>query len=1218
MFKDCKKSFLIATFYCIAMFVIQGIAIIATVNYFEYFNSYLGNLGLIFKRNALNGIQALLWIFLTVIWLVIVVYGITGFIFGLLKKFEGFYKKTRIAFNIVLIVPVVILAVLLVIDLLQIKIALDNVTPDVFGNVRYMTIPGFYICLVLSIYLPIVGNISKEGVAVKENGVKVKPGRLSNSRFLALVAPMVAIICVACILSSTLTSSFEAQMDSMFGRGARHVETAEGTENWDTNYYGETPTLEDAKAHGLEILRESTGEGMILLKNNGVLPLAKNSEVSPFGKGYKFPFFDACNGGASMKYSFTYGVFPETALERNFTLVKHAANLQPNVADSNKGATNDGSNYDQYPDQPLSASGTLDCTRNSFGGNNRIPELAVSKYNQLTQNQLDEMADTTALVFISRSGSEGADKKFDGYNDGTPHYLALSKNEKDMIKKAKEICNKVVLVVNSVNAIELGPVMNGEYECDAILITMNPGENGFESMSDILCGEINPSGRTVDTYSRNFLLGPEMKNYGTFRYTDANYNNSARTYMAYEEDIYVGYKFYETAHDIGATNYEYGELDEEGGVITEGRVCYPFGYGLSYTDFTEKIVSYDDSGSMINVGIEIKNTGDVAGKDVVELYYKAPYTELDEEYDIEKATANLIEYDKTKLLEPGEKETLHLSFLKEEMASYCFTRDNGDDTFGCWMMEEGNYEISLRKNSHQITETRTFHQPSTVWYDASNPRQMEKDKQSILNDDGRVTNVPEKGEDANWIAATNAIQKCSDFMMEEQTRLTRKNWDETVPVDTRTNSQQVPTKPFDQEKWGSLWLDKSFNIATDEILGDIEGSKIYVAPEDMPLSGEDNGLTVLDLRGRDYYDEAYDQLLDQIDFEGDKAKIIEYLTHSNYYTPAIQSIGLPMIYHCEGANGVRVATTEEGNKMTTTWCMSPLIAASYNKELAYKVGEALAQEALAAGITTRYSPAFNIHRSPFSGRNMEYFSEDPILSGRTVLNIINATSTGGMIDYIKHFALNDQETNRGGTACVCIWATEQAARETYFRPFELVIREARKTINYISDNAGTIATKTMRGVCGMMLSQSNLGTMKIYDNYDLITGLLRNEYNFQGVMNTDWDSASNAAGYEMTILAGNDSWLTGNSQGNGVNLPGYDTATARMAYRNAIHHIAYQVANSNVLQGAAPGTVIFYDESPWKAVVTTANAIGYSIVGAGALWIGLRVLLVRRRKPNEA
>ena len=796
--------------------------------------------------------------------------------------------------------------------------------------------------------------------------------KMSNRTFRAIMIP-IAVVLFVLILAFTIAGNvFGGVLDTFLGRGERHVVVPENTENWDTEYYDQRYTdAEASKANSLAVNVEINDEGMILLKNNGVLPLDEKSKVTPFGKGYVYPYYNAPDKGGSIKMSDnSTSVTPAQALAPYFNVNSCAADLQPQTISNLQ-------TFPEYPDkpEPLEGASYTSNITSGFGASNYIPELAVSAYDALTDEQEESMADSVGLVFITRMGNEDSDKRMQGYDDGTRHYLDLSKNEMDMIKYAKSKCSKVVLVLAACNPLELNDVATGEYEVDAILWAGNPGENGFESMAKILCGKVNPSGRLYDIYSSDFTKDASYNAFGAFEYLNDGLatsfwgRRSNAAYVEYLEGMYNGYRYYETACDMDS-DFVYGELDGKGAIKTPGAVVYPFGYGLSYTTFEQKIESFSTVGDDITIGVRVTNKGSVAGKEVVQIYYNAPYTDLDRTMKIEKPTVNLVEFAKTGVIDPGKNELVTITFSKEDMTSYCYTHDNGDGTKGCYMMEEGDYEISLRANSHDVIDTRVWSNPETIWYGPDNPRRLEKDMQAAMDEDGNLLDFPEKAlsgdKDAEFIAATNIFDYMNEYMEEETTMFSRSDWDNTFPGADTPRSKTIDTK------WEEMCLyDTRFDPETDSLLGNVSGSEVYAS--EAPVSGADNGLSVLDMRGRPYFDENWAPLLDQIDWDADKDNINQILCGSNYFTNPVDSIGLPPSEHGEGANGVRVdqgplATDKKNETLTVSFCMCPNMAATWNVELMEKFGDAMGQEALVVGKQARYSPAMNLHRSPFTGR----------------------------------------------------------------------------------------------------------------------------------------------------------------------------------------------------------------------------------------------------------
>lgn len=1063
--------------------------------------------------------------------------------------------------------------------------------------------------------------------------------KMSQKKFMAIMIPIAVFLIALAIAATIAATSFAPVLDNFVGRGQKHIIKPEGTENWDTDYCNQKyETAAEAKLASLGMNEAVCDEGMVLLKNDGVLPLKENSKITPFGRGYAHPVYNGNASGGSIKFTSPDGnstVSPAEALGEKFTLITAAADKQPADMGRTKGFwTNvNGSwiqpiTYSGYPDAPGAAEGTSPHNIDAFGGDNYILELDASVYDDIPASTLGEMKNTPAVVFITRAGNENADKKSDAYTDGTRHYLELSKNEKNMIAYAKQKCASVVLVVVSSNPVELAPVTAGDLEVNAIVWAGHPGDNGFTSLAKILSGEVNPSGRLVDLFATDFLKTPSFKNWGDFYYENATYYEFSeapphsagttnadgkalyyRPYVEYEEGMYNGYRYYETAHDIDASGFVYGELDGKGGVKTSGEVLYPFGYGLSYTNFTYE-TQWADRGEDISVTVKVTNTGDAKGKEVVQVYYNSPYTELDRQMKIEKPTANLVAFAKTGVIEPGDSDTVVIDFSKEEMTSYCYTRDNGDGTRGCYMLEAGDYALSVRKNSHEIIESHTWSNHSTIWYDNSNPRRLEKDMQAAMTEDGTILDFPAKAatdKAAKFIAATNLFPEMSDYMNDETSPLTRNAWNANFCSGPSVRSKSIKNAKY-IEMFG---IEQSFDSATNAEFGNVSTSKVYVS--DAPASKQDNGLSVLDMRGKDFYDENWPLLLDQIDWDADKGNIIFNFCHSNYFTQKIASIGLPESNHCEGANGVRVDDSSVANaeQLTASWCMVPMMASTWNVELMEDMGDALGQEALVVNRQGRMSPPMNLHRSPFAGRVFEYFSEDPVLTGKVATAIVNGTSNAGMFDYIKHFGMNEQEMNRSKT--LHTWATEQVARELYNKPFEMCIRDARKTVKYTADENGTIKTRVMRGCSAMMIAQNAFGPVTALCNYNLVTKLVREEWGFNGLINGDMYNWPDSKGiHELFLRAGCDTWLAWNANGE---IADYDSATARTVMRNAIHHIAYTIANSSVLQNSPPGTIIYYDISPWVIWLIVLNVVIY--VGVAAMVTMTVIRFVKNKKHPE-
>ena len=1026
--------------------------------------------------------------------------------------------------------------------------------------------------------------------------------RMSNRCFRAIVIPITAFVIVLAVVATIAANLFSVALDEYLGKGEMHIQQAEGTEDWDTQYYEDLyPDNEASKEASYQLARQVQNEGSVLLKNNGVLPLAAGSEVTPFGYRYIEPIFGQVSSRGSAKWTID-PTMPEEGLADTYTLNNAAVEAMRDAG---------------TPTALIEAPGTLSAgaLNDLMGGDSKIYEFESSIYNGIE----GRIGGTTALVMIARAGQEGSDKKYDGYTDGTPHYLALSQNELDTIRFAKENCDNVVVIVASSAAMELAPIMGGELEVDAILQVGHVGEKGFAALGDLLSGEVNPSGRTVDIWASDFTKDPTYQNFGAFTYNNATFTQKPygepssavgdgtyyRYFIEYEEDIYIGYRYYETA-DVEDDAFVYGTLDGEGAIETAGAVNYPFGYGLSYTTFEQEIVRYSDAGDSISVDVKVTNTGSVPGKEVVQLYYSAPYTEFDVRNKIEKSAVVLAAFAKTEELQPNADQTLTLTFDKEDMASYCYTRDNGDGTTGCYVLEEGDYVISLRKNSHDVIEERETTIGSTIWYDQSNIRQSEREAQSAMDDGGNILDYPAAGADASYQAAVNLFQDSSDYMNRDATILSRSDWTGTFP-----SMPENRTKAASSEALALFGIEDTFDPLTDPLLGSVEGSLVYDATE-YPVV--DSGLKLTDMRGVDYYDDAWDDFLNQVDYSDETTlnQIIAMMGGANYTTTQVDVLGLPTALHADGANGIKAVKTDEGMELSATYGYAPLMASTWNTELMYEVGNMFGKEAMENGISGWYSPAINLHRSPFGGRVFEYYSEDPLLTGKLAAAVVSGAGDAGMYCYIKHFAVNDQDTNR--EFMLHTWASEQAMRELYFKAFEIPFKEARMTIRYISDDQGTVSEKTMRAATACMASQNDIGAVIAHGNYALLTGLLRGEWGFVGNIHSDmyvW--TGDKAMFDLAFRAGCDTFLTYSFFSGSEDT---ESTTAHSVMRRALHNVAYTLANSALLQGSAPGSIIYYDTSPWVYWLTAVDiVVGVFAVGM-IVWMVCRGL-DERKHPDK-
>lgn len=910
-----------------------------------------------------------------------------------------------------------------------------------------------------------------------------------------------------------------------------------------TSYFSKiditTPEAQEARAHSEVVSEQITDEGIILLQNNdNMLPVTTNKKVNVFGWSFTAPVYLGSGSGAA---DASTAVTPKAGLE--------AAGFEVNEQ-----------LYNDYVatgiQRPVSGIEGYDWT---------IPEPIASEfYTEERMKQATEFSDT-AIIFIARAGGEGKDlpavldgpdtydpdgtamgpsgERFGNPDDLDPnkHYLELSNRELGMIDAVTKNFDKIILIVNSANTFELD--WTKQYsQIKSIVAVAGPGQKGFASLGKVLSGELNPSGRTVDLFAADVLDAPAMANFGDYRYVIDNgngsysvavdKNNVPLTYVNYAEGIYVGYRYYETAAAEGAINY-----DE--------KVLFPFGYGLSYTTFAQEVVpnSLTWSDTDISVDVQVTNTGTIAGKEVVQLYYSAPYTGK-----IEKSSIELAAFGKTGVIQPGESETITLTFKVEDMASYDYAKTYS--AAGSYVLEPGEYHLMLMKNSHEKIADVGSKTLAQVVFDATG---RSSDQQPAVNRfDDLVTgegSIETYLSRANGFANLNAVNTSETFTVTSAEGVT----------------EQVRGKVI------------------DAAFVDYINSKRYDIPADTkdapPTTGAANGKTLEDYVGVDYNDESWNDLLDQMSVQD----LVSLGTLGGYRTLELASVGKPSTIDYDGPAGISALLSKDPMS-GVAFPSETMLAQTWNIELAAAMGDAVGAEAVAYGVTGWYAPGVNIHRTAFGGRNFEYYSEDALLSGKFAAAVTKAYQSHGGFAYMKHFALNDQEINR--VKGVLTWSNEQAMREIYLKGFEYAVKEGEAH--------------------GAMSAFNSIGTTWAGASSALLKDVLRNEWGFKGIVNTDF-FINVAYPYMIADLAfrsGNDILLTGVAP---FGVPEIDTKSndTLWALRDTAHNVLYTVANSNGMDNGMstdlPQWVV------WTIVVDVLLALA---IGAGFYF------LFRKRKPD--
>lgn len=952
-----------------------------------------------------------------------------------------------------------------------------------------------------------------------------------KSLLLYTVPPLV--ILLATIITITAAMLFYADsMDVIFGRGERVVVPSENTADWDTEYYHKQFSAalgeEGSRANGARVTKQIADEGIVLMKNDGVLPLTRGESVTPFGYRYIHPIYGG-TGSGNTDVSEDYGWSAADCLKKYFKVNLDAEHrLMDSVPVQLTATSADKAFFEEDGDTEFAEA------------SNSIYEFESSVYSGIEQT----FENTVGVVFIGRIGGEGSNIPHEPfYMNRAPHALALSDYEKEAIAVAKRFCKAVVVVLNTSNTMEIAPLMEGEYEADAIIWIGGPGSMGFDSLADIMCGVVNPSGRTVDIWERDMLSNPVMSNYKEQLYTNtsdiciAGKNNRRFPpgvyFLEYEEGIYYGYRYYETrAYDEGEEWYA-------------ENVVYPYGYGLSYTDFTWEITNaspadmsaLDPDGS-VTVTVDVTNNGDVAAKDVVQLYYSAPYYNG----EIEKSHVVLGDFAKTELIPAGETRSVTLSIDVRDMASYDYADANISGDTG-WELDASSassgYSIFLGRNSHDawagedaddltLTYSSAFHSYDT-------------------DVGGEVEN------------------RFDDVSGHIETYLSRSDWDFTFPTMPTADDREVTSEFIASLTWTENDEEQPYHTTETFTQGAETELKLYDF-----IAFESGVVTV------DYDDPRWEELISSLSLE----EMAALIGQGNYKTNAIESIDLPLTTMPDGPAGFTAFMGDPSVYGTCFYASECVIGATYNKDLAHDMGIMIGIEGIIGNeagdgrpYSGWYAPAVNIHRSQFGGRNWEYYSEDPYHSGAMAANVIAGAQSKGVACFLKHFALNEQETNRD-TNGVLTWANEQAIREIYLKPFEMAVKDAE-----------TVA---------VMSSFNRIGTTWAGGSYELLTEILRNEWGFKGTVITDYNLSDYMLADQM-IRAGGDLNLTQDKRPTTSNASSTQIAMMRRAVKN----ILYTVARSNAMNGHGDGVVWGIGMPTWVVIVIWVDI---AIAAALAVW----------------
>lgn len=866
-------------------------------------------------------------------------------------------------------------------------------------------------------------------------------------------------------------------------------------------YKSDFATNEEMAAYGEKLCQQVEAEGAVLLVNeNNALPLKTGAKVSCFS-----------NSSVNLVYGGT-----------------GSGNIDASKADNLKGALEKAGFSVNEKLWNFYLSDKIAKFARKGGGMVSLESAKVSEvpYNLYTDDVLNSVPayGDAAIVVLSRVGGEGADMEFKDTN-----YLALNQDEKDLLqglsqmKKTGKI-QKIIVLINTANALQVDFLKGNPYGVDAALWIGDVGITGINAVAEILAGKVNPSGSLVDTYCYNNYSSPAMQNFVPTTYggyDGSNIPSHASTYMIYQEGIYVGYKYYETRYEdfvMGTGNagsYAYGD-----------DVAYPFGFGLSYTSFaySDMAVEYNEKTDKFAVTLTVTNTGSVSGKETVQVYAQAPYTDYDKNNGVEKASVNLVGFGKTKELAPGTSETITVLVDKRDLASY--------DAYGAktYIMDAGKYYLTVATDAHNAVN-------------------------NILTAKGYTPETTENRMDAAGDTALTYTWEQAEF--DAKTYATSKNG---TPITNQLESAdpnlyagvKETVKWVSRQDWEGTLPKEIVKLQLTELLishlQDGQYNPADYPTAEMPTMGAENGLKLYDMIGLSFDDPKWQTLLDQLTFD----EMVALIGDSFHWRMPAESVQAPGARDENGPQGLTASLLgSAGTQLeATAFTSEDVMAATFNTELMYQVGKVIGNNCLAADIVCLYGPGSNTHRTPYGGRNFEYYSEDGFLAGKICAAEVLGIQDKGVDVVIKHFALNDCEQERIGQA---VWLNEQAAREIYLRAFQYAFEEGRAN--------------------GVMTAYTRWGAIWSGGHKGLMTGIMRGEWGSKGMSITD--------NVLTTYVTGADGILAGVTTYDAMmpyivnELPKYENDPVIVsAMRQACHHNLYALANSSGMNGIGENTTI--------------------------------------------
>ncbi|MBF9688686.1 glycoside hydrolase family 3 protein [Bifidobacterium dentium] len=953
------------------------------------------------------------------------------------------------------------------------------------------------------------------------NGKAKRPLPLAASVAMYAIA---IILAAATAIGNVYANKYSDLISVYFNQPTSKVVSAsnETTKHFTSDYASDDEREQALADMGTTILRE----GVTLLKNeNGTLPLEATSKISVFGQDSVDSVYGGGGAGSidTSKAQSLMDAFEQAGFDVNPTLTEFYT-------------TGAGKDYRKT-------------STDAYGkGTFAVNEVPASAYTDDVEKSFASYNDA-AIVVIGRSGSESQDLPTDKLASGYT-YLQLDDDERAMLKMASDNFDKVVVLLNTQNPMELADLEDDSI--DAVMWIGSLGQTGAGGVAEALNGTVNPSGHLPDTYAYDLKSAPSSANFGSYAIVNGT-DRFTSSYMAYAEGIYVGYRYYETRYEdvvLGneaRSNYDYTK-----------QVAYPFGYGLSYTDFTWSDYSMKKADGGFDISVKVTNTGKTAGKDVVQLYMQSPYIDYDKANGIEKASVELVGYAKTDTLKAGASETVTVHVDQESMKTY----DSAGE--GTYIMDAGDYYLAAGTDAHNALN-------------------------NILAAKGKTTadGMTENGNAALAAKHTVHSQDNTTYAKSAATDEKISNQFDDVDLTTYDNSFTYLSRSDWTGSWPATYADGKWT-ASQKFLDALTIDTAQSEPEQKPTTDTDNPsygkLNASMLMDTDYADESWSALIGQMSVK----ELDQLVRIGGYATKSVSSTQLPATTDKDGPAGI--SSTLVGGESGMGYPSEIVIAATWNSDLAESFGKAIGEDSLALKVAVWYGPACNIHRNPYGGRAFEYFSEDSYLSGAMCAKVVAGAGSKGVVSTVKHFALNDQETNRMGGA---IFANEQTIRQLYLRPFEMSVRDG--------------------GATAMMASMNRIGSRWTGGHKGLMTNTLRGEWGFNGFVVTDQASYSVFAYEDLRegLEAGTDLWL--NTDAGLWKLPDDDMTDGVIAnMQRAAHNISYAISRSNAMNGLSANSKIVKVTPLWRWGVYALD--GVVTVGAVALIAIATLQILRRRK----